>query len=319
MARICMTVIGEVKLREDEQNFYVNEKSSAGELLMNEITHKNNTFYLTTETEECLERLKNNQSDYSTSMVSYFENLDGFTVPVPMFPSKVQFITGYRLNDYDVKPRECATVIANIKLLGPFVHLASLALIFSAILIMLVGIVMQFQYKEKHSRRFSLRKRSKVALFRSVMRELIKELSLVYYGYTKHFKWLSFLFAILSFYLLLSINSLYKTSHVIVIEPYVVKDYKMLLQDKKSLPIFYDSLSITSELFKFAPENSLRQKIWSKAFESKHLMNNDIVTGNATHDVAFLHDLFHKINEKHSAFFAHTLLSQFITYSYKVI
>lgn len=295
-----------------EQNSYARKDDHYGPIMMNEVTQLNNTFYYSTKTEECLERLKNNQSDLSTSMISYYQYLDGFTVPVQLMPGDIQFITGYKLNFTAIKPRECATVMANIQLLGPFVHLTSLALIFSLILIISTGIIMKFKLKRKYSCELTTRKMSKSKTVKKVMKQIIKELSLVYNRKSIRFRWISFLFTILCFYLVLSSRSLYKTSQVIVNEPYVVKDYEMLLNDKQSLPIFYDTFSITSELFKFAPENSLKKKIWSKLIKSKVQMKNHIINGEVLINLDFFKNIFKKIDEKHFAFFANSFAAEFI-------
>lgn len=309
MARICQMVMDKRTVDQLQQNVYANNNKNRPDAMFNQITNKNNTFYYTADIEECLERLKNNESDYATSMVPYYRNLNGFHVPVLMFPSKIQIITGYEFKYSQVKPKECATVLENLEFLHPNVYLAVLALIFSAILVIAAELFMRIRKKSK----FSQRKRSTINLIRRVVNQLGKELSLIHNGSSIHFKWMSFLFNILCLYLLVSFNSQYKTSHVIVKDPYVVKDYKMLLEDKKSLPIFLDSVSTTSDSFRLAPEDSLKKKIWSKLVKSKSPLNEHIVTGNGIQiDFSFGINLFQKMNENNSAFFATTLLSEYI-------
>lgn len=306
MARVCYLFIGKQAVDESKQNSYITKSSGVGPKIMNQALHGNNTFFYSTKTEECLERLKNNQSDISTSTSSYFENLDGYTVPVPMFANKIRFIAGYKLDFAAVKPEECATVMDNVQLLGPFVHLASLALIFSSVLVVLAGILMQLQYKENKIKGRS-RHLSNYLLMKYVMKQLMKELSLIYNGKSHHFKWIGFLFTMLCFYLVLSFNSLYKTSQIIVNEPYVIKDYRMLLEDKTSLPIFFDSVASASTIFKSAGKNTPRGKIWSKLINSRTDIKQNIVPGGADFNPDYVKQLVARMNDSHDIFISTTL------------
>lgn len=299
-----MIVVGK-EYDDVKQNSYADEKSGEGRKIINQVTQANNSFYFSKRIEECLERLKNNQSDFSTSMVSYYENLDGFTVPVQLMPSMTQFVSGYKLNLTNVKPHDCATVYANIQLLHPFVYLASFLFILSAIFVVATGIWIQFKNKEQIGK-LRLNKLSNFFIFNHLM----KELFFVYNGSSRHFRFISFLLKILSFYLVVSFNSLYKTSQVIVDEPFVIKDYKMLLDDEQSLPIFYDVLSITSKNFKTAREGTLREKVWSKLIKSKSPLNEQIITGEKNIDLEFLHNLMEKLNYNHFIVIGNTKIIQ---------
>lgn len=142
MLRICTTSMKTDFKQDPEKGFYSisGPRSTLYKSfvqLTNQMFSRNNSFYLTTETEECVTRLANNESDFTTAMFPYFES---HKVLIPMFANKINFITGYQLNHTSLKPKECGNVMANVELLGPFVYVATLALVLWAMLIMLFQI-----------------------------------------------------------------------------------------------------------------------------------------------------------------------------------
>lgn len=298
MLRICFPVPG-AKLKEKFQKSSNPGKLSLFSELFEQVLKTNYSYFFTTKAEECLERLKNNQSDFSAGLVSYYKNLDGFNVPVPIKLQRVQLVSGYKLNLSEIKPQESATVMENVDLIGLSVHLTALGTIFSAIFIVLASILIHLKHhKERRNKKYSHHQ-----LIKRALKKLIKELVLICYGSTTRFKWISFLFTVVIFYMIKSFTCLYKTSQIIIHEPFIVKNYEMLLKDEKSLPMFYDSTNIIPNTFKFAPEGSTRNKIWLKLISSKLNLKDYILPRETNYaDHKFLKKLFTKMNEENSVF-----------------
>lgn len=303
MLRICQSVY-DSKRKEKLKKSSNPKKISHSVDLFDGFSKTNISFYFTKSKKECLERLKTNKSDLATNAVSYNKNLDGYIVPAPSYVSQLQLVTGYKLNLSELKPHESATVMANVNLIDPIVHLSSLGLILSFILIVFSSILIKFKYSfnGKFSNNWSSSKR----FIKKVLKNLIKELTLIYYGSSEKFNWISLLFTILTFYLITCFNCLYKTSQVIVPEPFVIKNYQMLLDDSKSLPIFYGSGNIIPNTFKFAPEGSIKKKIWLKMVKLLGNQINDIYNerGQIT-NYSFLRSFFYKMHSENSVYVSH--------------
>lgn len=308
MLRICFIVTGTQKKIELE-NKAKNNQSDISFDILNDIFKTNNNYYFTTNYEECFQRLKHNLSDFTNAIVPHYKDIDGSNVPIEMFSSKIQLVSGYKFNVTKIKPQECASVIANVNLIDSSVHLATLCFILFSILVVFTSILFQLKYLNQRKRKTSF---CSILFVKRVVNNLMKELSFIYYGSSTKFKCISLLFAILIFYLTKSFMCIYKTSQLIVYEPYVIKNYQMLLNDRKSLPIFRETLSKTSTLFKTAHEESLRGKIWKKLTNSHVDLNEYVYPGEKNIDIKFLTNLFKKMNEENSAFIGSTFQSQFI-------
>lgn len=182
----------------------------------------------------------------------------------------------------------------NVDLIRPSVHLSAFGLVLSAMLVVLASICMKFQHNEE-KKKSSIRE-----LIKFIIKNLGKELVLIYYGSSIKFKWLSLLFTILTFYMTTSFMCLYKTSQIIVHEPFVVKNYQMLINDKASLPIFHDISNSTIDYFRFAPDGSTRKKVWTKLINSGDGWRTNILSKNVNlfnyGALKYLFNFIHKEN-----------------------
>ena len=129
MVRKCLATTSNVELKTNPRDgsYYVEGLGSEGYMvfmdIFNSVFKENNTFYYTEDPDECLHRLKCNQSDYSTTLYIYYNTSLGVKIPLVAFSSKTTFLSGYNLNENPSKPSECGTVFDNLNLLEPSVHL----------------------------------------------------------------------------------------------------------------------------------------------------------------------------------------------------
>lgn len=258
LIRMCvpLPLQTETKMRPDGSHYVDGTMSEVGNELINllERMSRNQTFHVTTSTEECLERVKNNQSDIATSFVQ--ENMSGYRVPVPMFLNKVEFLTGYNLMGKSFKPMDYGTVFDNATLLQMPVYLCTLLFLLLFFLVICLRILTL-----KHQRS---RKKPKNGYF---IKRVVRETSLVFYTKSES-QLINLLFSILCFYLITCFMILYKTSRIIVEQPYVVTSYEQLIEDKTALPSFFDSMAQVSQKFESAPVETLKGKIWQKLITS---------------------------------------------------
>ena len=252
--RVCMVSATYSEVKKGKNGFYVD--GTGGRVytelirMMDKLYPQNNTYYITTKTDKCNERLKNNLSDFSTATMPPTENMTGYKMPVPLMASKVSFVSGYDTVSRALKPKDCADAFSNFALLDASVYFYSLLLILPLVLMVAFNTWMRWKRKKK--------KRASLVKF------TLKNILTAYYWSSDDFRVVSLLFVILSFYLVNSFKSVYKTSKIIVEEPFVVKNYHELLEDETALPLFYNPLTKVSDQFEFAPKNSLRGQIWSK-------------------------------------------------------
>ena len=211
----------------------------------------NVTFYLTTEADECLDRLKTNQSDVSSVILPVDSISTGFHVPQPMFVGQLQFISGYNITEKEEMFEDTATVLSNADLLEIEVYYWALLLLVSFFTFIVLRTAM-FCVMLRH-----IVKMSPVRIIR-------RQLSRMFYYDSESFKWITFLYSLLSFILITSFLCLYKTSHIIMKKPFYPKSYQESLDHESSLAFYYDQFTICSSIFKNAPPHSIRGKLWAK-------------------------------------------------------
>lgn len=215
----------------------------------------NVTFYLTTSTDECLERLAKNQSD-STSVFMPIESISpDYYVPHPLIAGKLAFVTGYNMTDGDRKVEDTATVATNLELLHAEVYIWALMLIVSFIMFIITRIsVLSSPFQRINPRAF----------IKVVRREVCR----VFYHVSVYFKLITLLYSVLCFFILTSFLCLYKTSHVIIEKPFYVKSYQESLEHKTSLAFQYNQFANVTRIFENSPKESLRGKLWAKLVAS---------------------------------------------------
>lgn len=268
-------------------------------------TSKNSSIYATTSTEECLERMKNNQSDMTSSMFLYHESSHYYQIPVPMFVSQIEFMVGYKLDEKTFKPVDYGTVFTNVSLLSLSVYFLCAVLILSFLFIVCVSTWIHQSFSLSNCRRLERKKSRK----RTFIKAFILEARMVFYRKSKRLRLTNFLFAILCFYLITCFMIIYKTSRIIVEQPFVVTDYQQLIADKTALPAFYDFKIQISQKFKSAPPASLKGKIWSKLVKSGTVLTSAV---HSTYDLDKLDrptvERFEEMNQNHSVIFASSII-----------
>lgn len=177
---------------------------------------------------EYLQRIKTNKIDIATAF-SPGQMLD-YRVPVPMFVTKPQFLTAYKLTGKSFKPVDVATVFENATLLEPPVYAGSLLLILSFFLAIFIHVWTKQQPKKKE-RPTSGKKND------SFISRVLRESAQVFYDQSD-LRLISLPFVILCFYLITCFGSLYETSCIVVDRPYVVSNYQQLIKDKTAVPGF---------------------------------------------------------------------------------
>ena len=262
---------------------------------------KNSSIYSTISIEECLERLNDNQSDFTSAMFPHSESSDNYMVHAPFLPSKISFISGYDMNRKQMIPKDCADVFYNLTLLEPSIYFCSFLLIFSLASIISVKTFMHIRMR----RRNISSRRKKPYEISFIIKCTLRQMRMALYG-RKH-RWTGLLLSILLFYLITSFMLIYKTSQIIMDEPFMVKSYQDLLMDKTALPLFYDPVIKVSTRFKNAPKDTLKGKIWSKlidAFPKKDpiIEKEFMIRGNIPVEdaVKYVRRTFKKMHEDHS-------------------
>lgn len=211
----------------------------------------NTTFYFTPETNECLERLSNNESDSSSVFLPIETIAAGYFVPHPLFSGRLQFVSGYNVSEGVIKEKDSATVAANFFLLEAQVYFWSLILFTSFISFIAFRVTLMY---------LNVRRLRRLPLIYAIKRQISKMI----YRSSIRFKLITMLYCILYFYLVTSFLCVYKTSQVIVEKPFYAKSYQESLEHATSLAFYYDQFSDVSSNFKNAPRNSLRGKLWAK-------------------------------------------------------
>lgn len=210
----------------------------------------NVTFYFTTEASNCLERLKNNLSDLSTTFMPIQSISPYYHVPQTLFSGKIQFVTGYNMSEGEQAMPDTATVYTNADLLKPSVYLWATLLLASLIAFVSFKVTLFCQ---------------KTSTNRMPITSMIKkQLARVFYHDSERFKWITLLYSLLCFFLITSFLCLYKTSHIIMEKPFHAITYQESLDHPSSLAFYYDQIAVVSSDFKNAPVDSIRGKLWAK-------------------------------------------------------
>lgn len=268
MSRICLTV------NEQGETMLKRELEKPGDGVIGALSfEKNATYHFALGHDECLIRMRNNESDIGLDSLPLSNMIDGIILSTPIFPTKISVTTGYKLNMNEIRPHESATVMANLGLMSPTVHLSVLGLVFLAICVVFTSILIQFNYQREIRRR----RRSNSVHIKRVLKKLKKELALIYYGSSSKFRWISFLFFMLTLIMVTVFNCLYKTSQIIIPPRFFIKNYQMMLDDAQALPVFFSKE--IADTFQFSPEESVKNKIWNKLIDSKADLKRHINTG----------------------------------------
>ena len=284
LLRICSTipVQSQPQKRPDGSYFYDGVASRVGNEMLDLLgrTVKNFSLFATISTDECVKRLKNNETDMSTSAFMFSEDSPYYQVPVPMFDSKIVFMAGYDLKGKTFQPKEYGTVFTNISLLEAPVYLWALFLVVSLIAVIWASTLVHSRQRSKlrRNRLSNSTKKNRSIKNRLIMR-CLRRTRLVLDGKSEKLRLITFLCVILSFYLTTCFMILYKTSRIIVEQPYVVTNYEQLINDRTAIPGFYDFKISVSHKFRDAPNGTRRAKVWSKLIEARENASEFITYG----------------------------------------
>ena len=215
----------------------------------------NASFYMTTEADECLDRLKNNMSDRTNVFLPINSVSSGFGVPQPVSAGSVSFITGYNVTEGEPEMEDTATALTNADLLEPEVYCWSLFLVTLFVAFMALRMIMFNRLAKRYARM------SPVFMMR-------RQLSRMFYYNSERFKWITLLYSLLCFIMITSFLCLYKTSHIIIEQPFYPKSYLESIDYPSSLAFYYDQFSVVSTAFKNTPAGSIRGKLWAKLLAS---------------------------------------------------
>ena len=217
----------------------------------------NSTFYVTLNADECLQRIMKNESYFSNVFIPLHTVSPYFHATVTILTGINQFISGYNTSENLQSAEDQATVFTNVGLLDPDVYLWSVVLLISLFCFTVSRVFIHYQALIRW-------RRVKMSLRQIIARELTG----VFYLSNDHFKLITLLYAIFSFYLVTSFLCIYKTSHVIAEKPFYPTSYLESLEYKTSLAGFYNQFVVVSKGFEDAPPRSLRGRLWKKLMAS---------------------------------------------------
>lgn len=249
----------------------------------------NTSIYFTTDTNECLDRLTNNESDLSTVYLPIQEFTDGYFVPHPLIGGRLQFIAAYNISDSDQPGEDVATVVDNFQLLDYEVYACSFFLLLSFILFIIARIWLFTSIS--HIKRSSR------------LRRIMAEVGKIFFYTSTRFKFITALYSMLAFYIMTSFLSVYKTSRVIVDRPFLPKSYQDSLDHESSFAFLYDQISNVSSEFRAAPASSLRGKLWKKLTDA-HRENDFENMDDPTQFAQLVHNMVFEITQRNSIFIA---------------
>lgn len=259
------------------------------------ISPYNISFYKTSSTDLCAERLLSNQSDISFTNIPMATTSPYYHVPQPSLSGKLQFSTGYFRADEEQRGEETATALSNVHLLDVKVYLSVLSLFTSFFLFIAARILIL-------SRRNNIR--SKLSF-------IGREITRVIHHTSENFRLITLLCSVLLFYLVTSFLCLYKTSQIVVPRPFYPKSYQESLDHATSIAYLIDEVSHVSDSFKNAPVDSVKRKIWQKS-NSSGKYNLFSPESYDLDNVGPLIDLFNQELARGSIFVASTLSSLLI-------
>lgn len=217
----------------------------------------NSTFYLTLNSNECLQRIINNESDFSNLFIPLHADSPYYHAPQTIFPGKNQFLAGYVISETNNTDKDTATVFTNVELLEPAIYMWSL--IFLASIFTFVSFRVSIHMKIRIDTLSAL-----LLLIRSILRQI----SGILYRSNNHFRLMTIIYSLFCFYMITTFLCIYKTSHVIAERPFYPKSYQESLDYKTSLVSFYDQFVVVSRDFKSASPDSTRKKLWNKLIKS---------------------------------------------------
>ena len=303
MVRICLTAPTKIELSQDASGRYHATGPGGGDLIqlfigMTEKLLANESIsYRNSDTQErCMEELKGNKSDISSVLRFLDENPQDYNLPVVMADSRIEFTTGYTISNLSSKHSKESTAISNFTLLDPYVQVTNVLLFVLMAACVVTRCILHWRTDVILRRKNTLTLKSEVK----------KEVNHLFYASSSKSRWISFLFAVLTFYLITSFMISYKTSHVVMDKPYMVTSYSDLLKDKTSLPVFWNFLYSKSDLFKGSPENSLRARVWEKLVKSGNNMQDHIHGSFDMERIDFLNRVFHLMSQSHYIFIGST-------------
>ena len=255
----------------------------------------NVTFYLTSTPTDCLDRLKNNLSDFSSLFMPIDTLSLDYHVPQPLFAGKLQFMTGYNVTDGEQEMKDTATVFTNTHLLKPSVYLWASILLMMLMTFVAVKVALFYRPLGRFARS-------------SRMKLLKRQLSRMFYYNSERFKWITLLYSLLCFIMITSFLCLYKTSQVIVEKPFYAKNYNESLKHPSSLAFFYDQFAVVSTGFKNAPPDSIKGLLWAKLVSAGRQDDLTESSADATALPAIMNQVVDDLLVRHSIYIASSLI-----------
>lgn len=218
--------------------------------------------------EPCYRQLITNTTDINTELYMLSDDTTHFTVPVPSVPQTVSILAGYDLRN--ISKHDVASALLSYQLLDTTVYLTS-AMFLLIFLLMVIAVSLLQHYRELYtvesngmedaticSKKTRITRRGhKVILIKQQLTSLVR-------GSYSDCKSISFLFSVLTFYLIIYFSSVYSTSNIVLNKPDLCDSYQKLVEHPKATAFINDFMMKISPSFEFASATSLKGKIWSK-------------------------------------------------------
>ena len=285
---------------------------------LNDRLFYNRSYFFTDDAKECLERLSSNQSDYSTVQSQYPGDISaGIAVLVPFLTEKTSILSAYDLKK--IKSKDDSSALSNFKDidLSVYLHLLILMTMFLACIGLTLFVTL---YGEKIRRQvfFTPRPFHRVVRYWSEIlinlnkrppttgstQSTLEKCVLIIQQSSIHLKQLTFLFALLSFFVLAFFNGAYSTGRIIKDQRRIIKTYEELIEDHTALVFFYDQLRQMSPRFKNSEAVALRGRVWLKLTNQPGNRDKYVIKKFGRNIISQVKAIFASMEETHSVIIA---------------
>lgn len=213
--------------------------------------------------QECIDQLSLNQSDFALAAFSIHDTSGNFSVPVPAYPTTLNFFSGYNLFRYQAEQtlaqKKALGVLENFTSFSPIIY-ALINLWMLTLLLIVFFRVLLMQRRPAHVK----------ALVRS-----LKSFVRMGTGRSKRGLLLSLNLNLGLFFLVTPFCLLFKTNQVILKEPKLIKTYEEIMN--KRVQMVYTKLGISETEFFNLGSNTRKGKVMQMVHEYFNL-NSRLIT-----------------------------------------
>lgn len=292
MVRICYTAGIDIKVSEKDGQLILQGPAVESQRATIEFVLRFGNlsqFLLRRTKDDCTETFLRNESDFSTGLYYLHDESVNYSVPVPIYPTSLTFLTGYDVFEYESKQKVNGMTFDVLKNFASYC-LPIYGLTFIWIVTLLLFIFVRFSIHRIESRTFRRWKKSFRVLYLVTIRG------------SKNWRWLMFILSIGFFLVTTPFFILFKTNQVVIEQPFIFTSFKEIM--KNNTEIVFTKIHLSVSLFLEPPDGPCLDSIMCEMWKYFNSHSREVTFDRSPKSIKLTYSILEGIISKKMIFIA---------------